>query len=169
VDRNYQTDAEWAAYEAGYEDGSSESALRVQEMVDARVQLFLDAERKRYSPRYGNQKLECTIEGCTRFQHARGWCTAHHGKYLKYGDPLASAPPRSKAKMVKPRCDIPWCHREARSRGLCHTHYHNWKKRDNQGRGYEYIKFLVSNGPPESRTGRDRGGVEVSEVRALSL
>lgn len=30
---------------------------------------------------------ECSIEGCNRKVKARGWCGAHHTRWLKYGDP----------------------------------------------------------------------------------
>lgn len=38
-------------------------------------------------------KRICTIEGCERRAHARGWCHAHYGRYLRNGDPLAGGTP----------------------------------------------------------------------------
>lgn len=31
----------------------------------------------------------CSIEGCERSPIARGWCNAHHKRWLRHGDPLA--------------------------------------------------------------------------------
>jgi hypothetical protein len=30
----------------------------------------------------------CSIEGCCKKLKAKGYCGAHHNKYLQYGDPL---------------------------------------------------------------------------------
>jgi hypothetical protein len=32
----------------------------------------------------------CSIEGCGRFEHARGWCGRHYGRWLTNGDPNIS-------------------------------------------------------------------------------
>lgn len=31
----------------------------------------------------------CSVEGCDRVVLARGWCTRHYTRWLRYGDPLA--------------------------------------------------------------------------------
>ena len=36
----------------------------------------------------------CSIEGCGKRAHGRGWCGAHYGRWLRLGDPLASRPVR---------------------------------------------------------------------------
>lgn len=36
----------------------------------------------------------CIIEGCERPVLARGWCSAHHSRWLRHGDPLGGAPAR---------------------------------------------------------------------------
>ena len=37
---------------------------------------------------------ECSIEGCERPRHARGWCSHHWRRWHRHGDPLASRCPR---------------------------------------------------------------------------
>ena len=37
---------------------------------------------------------ECSIEGCERPRHARGWCSHHWRRRHRHGDPLASRCPR---------------------------------------------------------------------------
>lgn len=34
-----------------------------------------------------DQDKECTIEGCTRMQWARGWCGTHYRRWRTHGDP----------------------------------------------------------------------------------
>ena len=36
----------------------------------------------------------CSIEGCERPRHARGWCSHHWRRWHRHGDPLASRCPR---------------------------------------------------------------------------
>ena len=34
----------------------------------------------------------CTVEGCERTHHARGWCPPHYKRWAKYGDPCGTRP-----------------------------------------------------------------------------
>jgi hypothetical protein len=38
-------------------------------------------------------KGTCSIPGCNRFSHLRGWCQAHYCRWLRHGDPLAGRTP----------------------------------------------------------------------------
>jgi len=38
------------------------------------------------------EKNTCSIAGCRRSVHARGWCNAHYLRHRKYGDPEAGGP-----------------------------------------------------------------------------
>lgn len=62
----------------------------------------------------------CSINGCDKPHHARGWCKVHYKAWWKHGDP-AGAPARP-AQI----CAIEDCTRPARSRKWCAMHYMRW-------------------------------------------
>jgi hypothetical protein len=39
--------------------------------------------------------ITCDIEDCPKTPIGRGWCDAHYRRWIKYGDPLGVAPPRT--------------------------------------------------------------------------
>jgi hypothetical protein len=40
------------------------------------------------------ENVDCSIDGCDRPAHARGWCENHYSRWKRYGDPIAGAPAR---------------------------------------------------------------------------
>ena len=36
----------------------------------------------------------CAVEGCSKPAHARGWCSAHHNRWCRHGNPLGGGSPR---------------------------------------------------------------------------
>ena len=44
----------------------------------------------------------CSIDDCTKLEHARGWCGTHYERWRQHGDPLVVAP-RSKRRPVADR------------------------------------------------------------------
>lgn len=65
----------------------------------------------------------CSVEGCGKEAKTKGYCTAHYFKWRKYGDPLASAPPKTGVP-----CSVAGCARKTIARGLCSAHYAKLQK-----------------------------------------
>lgn len=66
----------------------------------------------------------CSIDGCDSpvLVKMRGWCGAHHQKWLKYGDPLWAPAPKPTI------CAIEDCETGGKlRRGWCSLHYERWK------------------------------------------
>lgn len=62
----------------------------------------------------------CTIDGCERPARRRGWCGAHHQRFLRHGDPLGGGPDRAAAPPV---CVVEGCDKAPVGRGLCNSHW----------------------------------------------
>lgn len=88
---------------------------------------------------------QCTITGCSRKLHARGWCTTHYMRWRKHGNPQhvdeIHDPTRTCSKCdskyfardlcrkhyyreyPKRTCTVNGCERKEHSSKLCHMHY----------------------------------------------
>lgn len=53
---------------------------------------------------------------------ARGWCTAHYGRWRNHGDPLGGGTFR-RPRRERRTCSIPECDRESKTVDLCPMHY----------------------------------------------
>ena len=72
---------------------------------------------------YSQERMmrECSIDGCTDPQEARGWCKSCYGRWYRNGDPaLVIRPPR------EPICVIGGCDEPHYAKGWCSTHYAQW-------------------------------------------
>jgi hypothetical protein len=67
----------------------------------------------------------CSVEGCDRPVHQRGWCRAHYMRWWRHGDPLAG---RGPAGGYGKTCSIDGCDRPHLARGMCGTHYRRWER-----------------------------------------
>lgn len=73
-------------------------------------------------------ETECSVDGCNKMAHARGWCPMHYVRWRKHGDltTIARGGPKPKALSERPPCSIEGCERLARTRGWCKRHYLRW-------------------------------------------
>lgn len=59
----------------------------------------------------------CSIDWCSKPVMGRGWCSAHYGKWRKYGDP------RAVHVHIRPRCSVVGCRAFHHAKGMCANHY----------------------------------------------
>ena len=62
-------------------------------------------------------RRECAVPGCPARAHARGLCSSHHHRLVRYGDPLVS-----RYSPGQP-CAVSGCERLKVARELCRLHY----------------------------------------------
>lgn len=60
----------------------------------------------------------CSVEGCGKELHCRGFCAMHYKRARKHGDPEFAPPP-----LIDPGCKIPECERPRHCKGYCTMHY----------------------------------------------
>lgn len=76
-------------------------------------------------------KLSCAVEDCGRPPYGRGWCKAHHGRWLEFGDVRAHIPIQRKMPQA-PLCSL-GCGAPAIARGWCRRHYGRWSRTGDPG------------------------------------
>lgn len=62
----------------------------------------------------------CSVEGCDGEHKARGMCSLHYRRYMKYGDPLLI---RRVQSWRGSTCSVESCGDRVDSKGLCNRHY----------------------------------------------
>lgn len=66
----------------------------------------------------------CTIEGCKKPKHVKsGLCSAHHGKFMRYGDPLYVKREMLPKEERLAQCKIDGCSLKPYGKNLCRKHY----------------------------------------------
>lgn len=66
-----------------------------------------------------NCRPRCSVDACERPAHGKTYCTAHHTRWKRFGDPIA---PLVRQKNDGPCC-IEGCDRPMRKVGMCGSHY----------------------------------------------
>jgi hypothetical protein len=68
----------------------------------------------------------CSIEGCTKKQNARGWCSLHYTRWQRFGDPEATVRHRG-PNGTNSVCTVDGCESLAHARTYCPVHYQRWR------------------------------------------
>lgn len=71
------------------------------------------------------EKSLCSIEACDKPAYSKGWCRAHHARWLRLGDPLGSKP---RTKKPFQSCSILGCGKKLKAHGWCSAHYSRFRK-----------------------------------------
>ena len=58
----------------------------------------------------------CSVEGCNKIAHARGWCQTHYVRWKRLGTVTLTP-------YVTPPCSVDECERKSYSNGMCSRHY----------------------------------------------
>lgn len=62
----------------------------------------------------------CSVDGCVRNHHARGWCRAHYNRWRRTG---TAGPSRFRSWRRGEVCAVDGCTQQHHSGGYCATHY----------------------------------------------
>lgn len=72
---------------------------------------------------------QCSVEGCSNVLLAQGLCSAHYGRWARYGDPLGGGPPRKPFRdQVLSTCSVDGCEKVSVCKGYCQAHYQRYRK-----------------------------------------
>lgn len=63
----------------------------------------------------------CSIAGCQREHHARGWCLTHYMQFKRGVEP--TGPVRIRVREKPPECVEDGCSEPVKAKGLCKMHY----------------------------------------------
>lgn len=66
----------------------------------------------------------CVVKVCMKPVHSKGMCSAHHTRYVNYGD--AEAPLMRTPNVGT--CALEGCEQRSRKRGWCASHYSQWNR-----------------------------------------
>ena len=95
--------------------------------------------------------LPCSVTECLKLvgpKGAKGFCTTHYHRFLRYGDPLAGGPYAAPGR----ECSVDGCRKPYRMNGFCTTHAQRFKK---------YGDPLVTKNAPPGSGHINRNGYKV--------
>lgn len=68
-----------------------------------------------------NKRSSCTVSGCDRQNHARGYCLSHYAQFKRGLSP--SEPIKARVMQKLPECEEDGCSEPVKAKGLCRMHY----------------------------------------------
>lgn len=68
----------------------------------------------------------CSVDGCGKPRHAKGLCSSHNSRRVRYGSPIGGGPDKQRYRGAK--CSVEGCGEVARTKGLCGKHYQRFFK-----------------------------------------
>ena len=74
----------------------------------------------------------CSVDGCEKRAHTRGWCSMHWARWRNGADFYAPGDLRRRKNPVEP-CAVECCDRPGTKRGWCDTHYQRWRVKGDPG------------------------------------
>ena len=109
---------------------------------NGRIRRNTNGPRRRLQPSRGVADLReqidmtkptCSVSGCERTRHCRGYCPAHYARWRKTGNP---GPAEIKAQTpigTYDTCTVDGCDRPYKARGFCNAHLFRWRKTGEPG------------------------------------
>lgn len=86
----------------------------------------------------------CSVDGCGRAHYAKGFCSLHYERFLKYGNPHQVALKR-KPNFTSDLCCVTGCTGPVFSKGMCRAHYEKTRKYGNpQAQGFSFVPRVVN-------------------------
>lgn len=77
----------------------------------------------------------CDVDGCEKPRHGNAYCSAHHTRWRRTGNPLTPIKRQSNYEPRKPReparkkaCSVEGCDQPSRKRAWCASHYAQWRR-----------------------------------------
>lgn len=67
----------------------------------------------------------CTIDGCEKAAHARGWCRTHYARWQRNGSTDVTVRP---FRLEPTECAVEGCVKLVVARQWCRTHYVRWQR-----------------------------------------
>lgn len=80
----------------------------------------------------------CSVDGCDKRAHARGWCKMHYARVARFGAPGPAQPVRQ--KYTSPTCSVDGCDRPTDSHDMCGMHCERWKAHGDPTRARPYFR-----------------------------
>ena len=90
--------------------------------------------------------IKCSISGCDRPHHARGWCSTHWARWKRNGEPGEAENRKPGIQYIERECSIDGCNRIVRMHGLCSMHNQRFKDDEGKWKNPKRLKNMPGEG-----------------------